>query len=195
MARRLLYLLLICVSGCALARSAHGTPITPGPYDLTGMIVSAGSTEYTLTGDVTIGGNDLISAADITLNDAALGDLGFTKVSIATGPAGYGSAADSAYLTTASGNAQLYLSYLPNSGSAGDISFCILSAGDCNSYQASYLQVYSSSSFGYLPVDLKSGAMDSASVTPSSTTPEPSSLLLLATGIGVAAIFTRRRFV
>ena len=173
--------------GCGLV--AHATPISAGTYNLTNATVSAGSTSYTLTGTVTLGATGLLTGAKITLNDPAVGNPVFNVVSGAGGPAGYMPVADYGYVT-ATGVGQLYLSYLTTLDGSGNIDLCILSASDCNAYQASNSQLYMASAFGYNPVDLNSGSFNPAAT---SVTPEPDSLLLLATGLsGVAALVRRR---
>jgi hypothetical protein len=70
---------------------------------------------------------------------------------------------------------------------------CILSANNCNSYQASYLQIYNQSSFGYNLVDLNSGVLDAAPASSPAPAPEPGSLALLGTGmLGLAGLAQRK---
>ena len=171
--------------------AAQATPISAGTYNVTDTTVSAGSTKYSLTGTVTLGSNGLITAADIMLNDSALSNPVFNTVSSTGGPAGYSPVAEFAYLSTTTNTGQLYLSYLTTLDSSGGIDLCILSAGNCNSYQASYSQIYGASSFGYNPVDLNGGAL---TPTATSVTPEPTSFLLLGTGLLSGAGLMRKRF-
>ena len=184
----------ISLLGLGLGVAAHATPITAGTYDLTDTTITAGSTSYTLTGTVTIGSDGLMTAADVTLNDSALGDPVFDVISSTGGPAGYNPVADFGYVTTANNSAQLYLSYLTTLDGSGDIDLCTV-GGSCNGYQDSYSQIYGASDFGYNPVDLDGGSLDTAPVTPpEAVTPEPASLALLGTGIiGVATALRKRR--
>jgi PEP-CTERM motif len=185
----------ISVLGLSFGVAAHATPITAGTYDLTDATITARSTAYWLTGTVTIGSNGLMTAADVTLNDAALGNPVFYVISTTGGPAGFDPVADFGYVTTAGNTAQLYLSYLTTLDGSGNIDLCTV-GGSCNEYQNSYSQIYGYSEFGYSPVDLNSGGtFDAAPVTPpASITPEPASLALLGTGIfGLAVALCKRQ--
>jgi hypothetical protein len=183
----------ISLLGLGFGVAAHATPITAGTYDLTDTTITAGSTSYTLTGTVAIGSNGLMTAADVTLNDSALGDPVFDVISSTGGPAGYNPVADFGYVTTADNSAQLYLSYLTILDGSGNIDLCTV-GGSCNGYQDSYSQIYEASAFGYNPVDLNGGSLDSAPVTlPAAVTPEPRSLALLGTGIFGLATAVRRQ--
>lgn len=182
------YLFSSSLLGLALGVAAHATPMTAGTYDLTDATISVGSTAYSLAGMLTIGSDGLMTAADITLDNAAVGNPVFDVIGPTGGPAGYNPVADFAYVTTAGNTAQLYLSYLTTLDGSGNIELCTV-GGSCNGYQDSYGQVYAASAFGFNPVDLNGGTFDTAPVTPPvAVTPEPASLALLGIGIvGVAA--------
>src|ERR1700733_7649898 len=109
---KLSYLFSMSLLGLSFGVAAHATPITPGTYDLTDATITARSTAYWLTGTVTISSNGLMTAADVILNDAALGNPVFDVISTTGGPAGFDPVADFGYVTTAGNTAQLYLSYL-----------------------------------------------------------------------------------
>jgi hypothetical protein len=189
--------LAIAAAIVGMAVSARADSMPAGSYELSGVAVDG----YQLTGSVTLNANGVINAANVELVDAALNNPQFTQVTSAGGPAGYAPVADYAFISDP-GVGQIELQYLTNVNSSGDLSLCILSAHDCNSYQASYLQIYNASSFGYNPVDLSAGGLDPQSMEssppPSSTpaaTPEPTSLALLGIGIlGVASLtHTKKR--
>lgn len=163
-----------------LAAAAQANTIPAGSYGLGDVTVDG----FQLTGTVTVNGSGVVDAANITLKDSALSDPVFTDVNSAAAASGYNPVAGYAYVSDP-GVGQLALYYLPTLDGSGDVDLCILSAKDCNSYQASYMQIYDQSTFGYNPVDLDGGGLDSAAAssatTASTVTPEPASLALFGT--------------
>ena len=172
-----------------LSGAGYCTPISAGTYSLTNVTVTdSASTTYSLTGTVTLNSTGLMTAADITLNDATIGSPIFNTISSAGLNSGYAPVADFAYLSGTNG--QLVLYYLPTLDASGNIDLCILSEGNCNAYQASYSHLYIASSFGYNNVDLNGGTFND----PPSAVPEPSGIALLGTGILGLAGMVRRKF-
>jgi hypothetical protein len=192
--------------GAALMAAMSGvgcaSTIPAGTYNLTGLSVDG----FQLTGTVTLNGSGIVDAAAIQLQDAALGNPVFTNISSTGGPAGYAPVADYAFLGDP-GMGQLEIEYLTGLDGAGNVDVCTSSAEDCNSYQASYMQIYEASSFGYGLTPLSgTGELEAAVQNPapptapessdgsSAATPEPTTLALLGTGIlGMAAMTHKRK--
>lgn len=186
----------------AMTGAGYASTIPAGTYDLSGLSADG----FQLTGTVTLNGSGIIDAAAIQLQDAALGNPVFTNISSAGGPAGYGPVADYAFVSNP-GVGQLEIQYLTGLDASGNVAVCTASAQNCNGYQASYIQIYESSSFGYGLTDLSgAGELEAAVQTPvqptspgsddgsSAATPEPTGLVLLGTGIlGMAALTHRRK--
>lgn len=169
--------IVVALAGLGMATVGQADTIHVGGYGLADVTVDG----FQLTGTVTLNGSGIADAANVTLHDSALSNPVFTDVNSAGGASGYNPVADSAYIGDPAVG-QLALYYLPMLDSSGNVDLCILSAKDCNSYQASYMQIYGQSTFGYSPVDLDTASLDTAAPA-SSATPEPASLALLGTAL------------
>ncbi len=151
------------------------------------MNTSAGS----LTGTVTIDSStDLVTYAAITFNNAAFGNPFFSNIGSPNSYNGLGQD----YITATSNSplnfgGQLALYYTTANIGSGNLSIC-LAVGACGGQnnQASTLQVYVNGYGG--PFKITSGSLNPLSPA---LAPEPSSLVLLGTGIlGLAGVLRRR---
>lgn len=173
--------------GGALSISASFAHATPILFDLTGVNTSAGN----LTGTVTIDSTtDLVTAAAITFNDTVAGDPFFSNIGSPNSYNGLGQD----YISGTSnsplnygGQIALYFDTV-NIGS-GNLNIC-LAVGPCGTMnnQASFAQAYVNGNGG--PFTITSGSLNPAALA---VAPEPSSLVLLGTGIlGLAGVARRK---
>lgn len=117
-----------------MAVAAHANSIPAGSYNVNDVVVNG----YYLTGTLTLDTSGIVTAADLTLNDAVLGNPAFTHLDSAGGSTGNSPIADFAYIS-APGIGRVTLNYLTAPDGSGDIDLCIQSLANCKPNQASYM--------------------------------------------------------
>jgi hypothetical protein len=172
----------------ALAAHINIARATPIIYDLSEVTTSEGLLLGTVTIDSVSG---LVTAADITFNDASVGDPVFTNIG---SPNTYNGLGQDYISGPSSGplnyGGQIALYYDKTNLGSGALNIC-LSAGACGTEtnQPSFVQAYVNGNGG--PFVITGGKLAPAG---SSVTPEPKTLLLFGTGIlAIAGLFAWRR--
>ena len=167
-------------------------------YNLVGVTTSAGTVTGTVAIDTT---SHLVTAANITFNDAAAGNPVFTNIGSPNAHNGLGQD----YISGPSNSplnfgGQIALYYNTANIGSGNLALC-LAIGPCGtqSNQPSSVQPYVSNGNGG-PFTITGGELDVAGPigsvdTPAAETPEPASLWLMGTGLlGIAVLWRRRIF-
>jgi hypothetical protein len=172
------FIKIACLSVLGLSAGAYADTIPAGTYNLNNVAVNnLANQSFTLTGNLTIGGNGLVTGANVTLNDPLLNSpVVFNVVNAASGPGGNAPMADYVQIVGSGGDLDLY--YTTSLDASGNIDLCIVGSW-CNGYQGSYMHLNKSPSFGQDRVFLNSGTLND----PPSAVPEPASLALFMTGL------------
>lgn len=195
---RCLTLLLALTSVPGLTATAHATPISAGVYTLQNASVNG----YSLTGTVTLNGSGNVTASNLTYNNASFNNPGLPTFNQVSSTNTYNGLSQN-YLSSTGNSGQIAFYFNTFADANGFLDLCIGSAqcGTAGGTTApSNLQIYGfynsstgTSNPGLSATNLGSGYLMQGSTPALTSTPEPSTLVMLATGaLGFAGAAGRR---
>lgn len=191
MRRSLLLLVSLSILGFGIA--AHASTITAGIYSLDGAYVNG----YSVTGTVSLNSSGIATMANLTFNDPSFNNPGLPYFSSISTANSYNGLSQN-YITSTSNAGQIALYFNTIADSDGYFNLCIGNA-QCGTTPGtvgpSALQLYGfynsqvGSNPGMASTNFSSGRLASPNAPAVALTPEPSSLILLGTGVfGLAGV-------